>query len=42
MIEVDQRDNFDGEYLISVEMRVSLQRCVRIENQVETICSDAR
>lgn len=41
MIEVDQSDNFDGEYLITVEMRVSLQRCVRVENQIETICSDA-
>ena len=42
MIEVDQRDNFDEEYLITVEMRVSLQRCVRVENQAETVCSDVR
>ena len=42
MIAVDQREGFDGEYLITVEVRVSLQRCVAVEGQAETVCTDVR
>lgn len=42
MLAVDQRDKFDGEYLITVEVKVSLQRCIQVEDQAESVCSDVQ
>ncbi|MFT4937718.1 MAG: hypothetical protein ACI88A_000736 [Paraglaciecola sp.] len=42
MIAVDLRDGFEGEYLVTVEVRVSLQRCIKVEDEPETVCTDVR
>lgn len=42
LIEIDKRDGFEGEYLVTVEMSIKLQRCVKVATQTETVCEETQ